>query len=179
MLESFLCYVGAFLLFVLLLRLADYLNTRERRAPERKQTNFSEKLSGQFVGLNVSSIPVTLEEIKQREWKDELDMVELELKKVSRLIETYVSWEVPAEELYCFFERKGRLIKRYEQLVLVNPWNEVACLPDETTIIPPEKVEVVVVVPRRSKTPKALPAVKPSVLRGVRPKRTNSSNNIS
>lgn len=161
MVESLFVYLGAFAIVSLFICLAD-TTSRGRLKPQPRRNS-----SASFTGLNVPSKPVTLEEIRRREQKEQLDEVSREIVNVSRLIESYVqAWDMPPDGLDRLIARKERLLVRYDRLVDIN--------------LHPASEALAVVVPVRIRTPKALPSAgQLPVLRGARPRRSNSSNNIS
>lgn len=165
MVESIFGYLALLAIFTTLVEIANYLNTRRVRLPAFK----SRSASRSFLGLNVSSVPVSLAEIRRQEYEAQLDEVVREIEKVSLLIETYCSWGVPAKEVECCFARKERLLARYEWLV-----NGDSCVAEPLQVIE----EPAVVVPMRIRTPKALPPVRGIIMVRAR-RRTSSSNNIS
>ena len=154
MVESLFAYLVLFAIATALILAAQYVDTIRVRSPIKPRRN----TSARFVGLNVSSVFITLDAIRRREWKEQLDEVSREIVNVSRLIESYVqTWDLPTDGLECLIARKNRLLARYDRLV-----GGDLCVSED----------VIFLLHKVSRPPKTPPlARRVSALSGVRPRR--------
>lgn len=171
MVETFLGYLSAFVFFSALIYLAQYTDGRRARAAFKTKLARN-KTTPHFTGLNVSSVPVSLEEIQAREFTRLLNDVSMEIVNISRLIQSYVPHrDLPVDGFQRLLMRRERLRAQYERLIGGDPCvTEALRLPKEPTIIVRESMRRPI---RALPQPKPVPARQILEIINVRPRRTN------